>query len=1606
MEDPAKPPLRLNVPKDPPIDTLQQAYLTKGCIDCEKIKKSVEKPLAVEKSSQEHLNEINMLLNPPNIFLNEDIDKDAVRKAMSMETVRKSRNSPQNFSSVSKIPKKIRSHDDIKTRKKIYESNIPKLKNKPFDEQKIVKRVRNIQAKPVYSIKETKRIGSDLFLELRKNQKDVKLEKRKIKTAENTSREKVSKKLASEESEVKNEGNSVRRTKGQENFDAKNNSDINPVGEKETRPIVKLSQLDNKNMALPMKTDYLEAAIENVIPKTKTVEVKMKFRVRIDRIGKEETNQLEGDEIGNAELAYEVISDNTKPKTPKTVKTEKVVKDVMKTIVHKARDAFEDKRLNKSLKKEQKVLKVKIHEPDKSWEAASRFTEDSNNFKKPPFEVTELDDAKKISSFKRFPYPKTRLEKTVSYHGKVIEDMKTPRQYLLSDQFHLPTGNRNDSILNLPRTPKSRQRILKPLGSQITMIDDVPEYLKYPEFKYVGLSSTASRNFHNTTVENKFKDNAPLKHPVMPMDNIIKSRGNLGSLKNVTDTIVNRAVNPLGKDIKKPIHMSVQAAMVKKVDDECKKSGRKHRLRNSRTNVLSPPRKFAHEPLNKKSKFEREKMFGLEENQKSKVISPNNDSKGCTSEVLFNNPKTVPAANENKFGEAKIPGLEEKKSKEIPSSDNKEGPEYLFNNSKAIIETTASKFEEKASGLEENKDLKVASPNNDSKGFSPEVLFNNSKITSESDVIGTSSGLIRRELKIEEGKSKNKSKSKTVVQKSQKEPCCEEDFTNFLGENDKPKKPVRKEPYWFKGETYGYRDTTQYKKNDEVITVKKTRPLSNNRKETNCRSETEFELNLQCVDKPVSKWETPGKCLKMSPFTKRRQRFPAHKTKPNMINVQKPPSIPKMSDNFVNMANEPLTKPKENPSVDSLRMMQKVKTILDFDLKNAEKIFTPQERIIPSAIRLVKEPWNWAVDKEDLKKWELRKTPRNVTSKESLVCLNEDCKWKVINLPERNKTETKGDENRLAVPSDSRSKSSGTDQKCLKNAKTSRTKRQNLKNPEYDPTKESYKTAFRKVLNCKSVIAFNPDADNFQIINAELKECRKYSKVDLDPVTYDSSAFTFLEKSKGVSAILYRGDNKLDLDKEALQSVQGKAPLKEEEKNKGSSVLIFDEKSQSWVVDLFQNNKPSTSTLENQKRNEESNPLAKDSNTSQLEVPPTPEPLVTGRKDDLKDHNFTDGNKQTETSKKEHYVSDNILEMTKHHPSVKQPKVNSNIGKTVKIDISSAEHSPSKITEINLNKEVEKSKSEKSINVPDEAKQSESKPFHKDFEKYQTPYGEPDCEDKPLKINTDMKSNPNMKKLNGSNKTLVLQDTSKPNDALDHWLKNETDKMADLLIKVLQEASEAKLKRKVLNNKINSKYLKNKKENSAKKETGANNPEEQRLCKIPDRRNTGAPRPTNVNEIPVQSAKNVQPPKTVDAADVNNISTFNEVYKEDSSKINREIFEIPQEIIDPIGINVDNLPDLNLKKIPVSEHSLMKMKSEQAKKKLMIPEVPVKSVISSPLKESISAEKEEQGIDVPGPEGLKKWSLVWKYLPAVGCQATVWIFQLGKFTFMFIIYLI
>lgn len=1607
-EDPSRPALRVNIPNDPPVDPQYVLYQLKGCIDCEAMKPVEKTPTEAKKqTSEEHLMEINQMLGNQ-----EEPDKGkVVRKTVSNEVLVKPGDSSQiqnstskESKSVSKIPVKIYSKNNLGKEKKILESEM-KLINKSSKEKAVNKKYQEIAKNRILktSLSTPEALKKpQLFLELRKNDKKV-ITKKKAKSAENFKKQPSETSLKGEITEDRDEAvMELRRTKAQENF--KRKAQVNAIGKKETKSVgdltneqeaakspIRVSHLDNRNLSVPIRDEYLAAAIESVIPKTKTVEVKMKFRVRIDRIGKPLTNEEIEEGIDTAELAYELISDDSKPKTPKTRKTEKVVKDVLKTIVEKAKDVLEDRRLSKSVSnlKEQKVQMVKLE--DLPEERTSKYG------KKLTFEVQEHDDKNKVINFRRFPLPKTRLEKSVSYHGRFAGNNNNT-SYLSNEKFPFPGEDYELNAVARIRSPKNSTRILKPLASQITMVDEVPEYLKYPEFKYVGLSSTASRNFHQTASQSKYRQDFPDKRPVMAMDSMAKGK-EARSPRNSKEAVITRAVTSVQKETSKPIHMSIPVPV--KSNEKAKKTDWRHELCKSRP-IGSPLRKT-----------------------RSRIAKPYKN---------YNIPKTnsVLGLNERL---AQMKYIPTKKEDSLP----KESPK--------------------------------------------EVFFKKTETDIKNRYLGSNGGFIGKDQKAED--KLNKILPGLIAEAKQREEVGNEDITDYA-KCQPQKENIPKTPC---------QENIQLK-NRAGKDFSKERTFSEKCKTFKEMYSQEFELNQKCIQKIPTQGERLVKCV-----PKKRVRF--HKmprwTKDNIINVMKPQITPKMADNIVNVANEPLSANKGTPSVDSLRMMEKVKKMLDLDLKNAEKIFIPDNlKKASSVLQLIGEPWKWKVNAEELEKKAAEKPSKKITSDVSVVCLDKGNEWKTMSLPENIETKKIGNENSSAICLNMASNSFSVDENFLTEMKKkSEEEFKACKGYEcLGRNQENYTMGLgvarsvwemkkpeenRQPMELKSVVALNSDSDrdHFSIVNTELAQCQENAQMSLDNIVYDINAIECCKNIKGESTVLLKND-KFEIDYNALKLAREKQSGKDmtmfpknTEIKKEETVVLFDGKNKSLNIDsskpkqenqilckskdevgdvnkskidpipvvkekmadppkpqrfVLNRHLPPRKILRQQRKpcymydysSVEKKPdkhhlqFAK----SRTKTPPTPQkapatiqPATTHifiqekkTQDDVIEPKIVvppvkpkETPVTTPPAKKEHYVSDNILQMTKNHPPVeKSPATKSNIGETVKVDVTSVEHPPSKITEINLNKDSNKIKP-----IPEKSK-SETKILYKDLEKYQTPYSEPDYEDKPIKINSDIKSNPNMKKLDSS-KTTVLNDVSKPTENIDGWLRDETDKMTNLLIKVLQEATEAKSKRKLL---ISSKVVdKNMKKGSVIKSKSSE--DVPKVCKVGDLKKKalsqpGKSKPKSINEIPVQTSKNIQPPKTVDAVDVNNVSLVNPDFKATSEKVNKEIFNVnaPQELIDPIGINVDNITDFNIKKVDPPASSL-KLNADSFKKFLKIKEIPVKPILPATAEENkkkdVATEEEE---DFPGPEGLKKLSMIWKYLPAVGCQATVYLFQLGKILFL------
>lgn len=386
-------------------------------------------------------------------------------------------------------------------------------------------------------------------------------------------------------------------------------------------------------------------------------------------------------------------------------------------------------------------------------------------------------------------------------------------------------------------------------------------------------------------------------------------------------------------------------------------------------------------------------------------------------------------------------------------------------------------------------------------------------------------------------------------------------------------------------------------------------------------------------------------------------------------------------------------------------------------------------------------------------------------------------------------------------------------------------------------------------------------------------------------------------------------------------------------------------------------------------------------NSDEAEIAQELKPKVTGSSADVK----------KEKNPSEHYVSDNIVEMSKSHTKDFNSKAKSNKIETVKLNITSEARMPSRITEINLKfdetikesnaapKKTESNEKKKFSNnavIKDEKSSTENR-FYKNFEKYKSPFSDPEYEEKSMKINSDLESNPNLKKLDNWNKTLVLHDTVKPPENIESWLKDETDKMATLLLKVLQEAAEGKPRKKPAlikgrsSDRTSSKgnpYDNIRKKQESSPESFLFKVRSVNLALEADKKlktvEATKQEKSNLKNIPVQSAKTVKPSKIVDAITSGGEANQTPPLKgKTSANQTRILFADPK----------PRLTELTLEPIESNLNS--------------------KDLSNSKLVgDTVN--------DIPGPEILKKISNTWKLLPVIDSQITIFtlrrIFQLGK----------
>ncbi|KAL0266751.1 UNVERIFIED_CONTAM: hypothetical protein PYX00_009206 [Menopon gallinae] len=514
-------------------------------------------------------------------------------------------------------------------------------------------------------------------------------------------------------------------------------------------------------------------------------------------------------------------------------------------------------------------------------------------------------------------------------------------------------------------------------------------------------------------------------------------------------------------------------------------------------------------------------------------------------------------------------------------------------------------------------------------------------------------------------------------------------------------------------------------------------------------------------------------------------------------------STPKMSDNIVNLANESLAESKGSSSLDSLSMMKRVKEIVDLDLKNAEKIFVP-----------------------------------SVSNNAETNCTAEalECSTSFPNSPEN--------DSQAAVESSTQIQEDFQRPQNFNPASlVSVIIYDDTINRFYVQNEELEYARNASSREMEALVTYEPSAWNgnnslLEIINTDKTDLKDgFSLLIEEPqasvignydctlhhgdsmITFDEQTSTwawdtsfarnaetnyFEEENSGKESTLgydLKADKteKMDENLESSKSVaiveSAKAPTIEK-----SDIEIKAEKDTTEVDASGKKCKEGVGVVEkkcNEPDTEEIRKKDSDLYDELLEMTSPKkqeEPINTNKR--------VDG---TEKVPPEHYVSNNIVEMSKNNSGDKAKKARSNKIETVKLNmISPTSRPPSKVTEINLNKKTDDGKGPTEKMTVDAAGTREvaeinspNGAFYNKFEKYKTPFSDPEYEEKPMKINSDLESNPNLKKLDSWNKTLVLPELNKSSDSVESWVKDETDQMATLLLKVLQEAAEGNTRRRI-----------------------------------------------------------------------------------------------------------------------------------------------------------------------------------------------------------------
>lgn len=695
-----------------------------------------------------------------------------------------------------------------------------------------------------------------------------------------------------------------------------------------------------------------------------------------------------------------------------------------------------------------------------------------------------------------------------------------------------------------------------------------------------------------------------------------------------------------------------------------------------------------------------------------------------------------------------------------------------------------------------------------------------------------------------------------------------------------------------------------------------------------------FVMNEKCLDKQNTKAESSDS------GTRTEQSIGEtllNSKKDNIMNVVKKKTetnTPKLSDNIVNLANESLAESKGSSSVDSLSMMKRVKEIVDLDLKNAEKIFVPGE------------PENISEEYTESHNFEASKCMANALEDYS----------QLVELPIQLQDDV--------PPPKNFNPSSPVSVIVYDDAINKFYIQVNeLEHAMNDRRKEmAVLTACETAGSNLSIMDSIRDDFSILIDIPQVPEKRNYEYNEQQGdsmITYDEKTKTWtldptLVKDTGSKKEQIERDSKFGCDEDETRG--------NDKYSKYSDSAIITKPAEFSMVekpDAELKAKKDSSDKDNVSGKKNGEGFGKADKKMKVEVDAEE---IRRKNSDLYDDVFevkkngpktleepVKKSKKAEGAEKipsEHYVSDNIVEMSKNNGGDKSKKVKPNKVETVKLNIATqSSRPPSKVTEINLNKKNDEGKGSSQKEKEDNGKtkennQSSNKGFYNKFEKYKTPFSDPEYEEKPMKINTDLESNPNLKKLDSWNKTLVLPEVNKSSEKVESWLKDETDQMATLLLRVLQEAAEGNSRRRIAS------------------KTAKGNPYE-------------AIRKKQENNSYLLRAK-----------------------KKD------------------FGKKRGTVTQLKVHRKALEEGIIFKDRNEvevKSKNAVTEDEPRMEFIISDSLAQreflkdrlaTLTKLNENSTDDIPGPDFLKKLSVVWNFFPRIGCQATIFIllrlFQMGR----------